>query len=69
MIKRYLLKLAYIINKHYKTIELHQEDQIKFKNSYFCIVQTCFNQELGCVDTLNIKAQGIDYLLQFRINN
>jgi len=69
MIKRYLLKLAYKINKHYKTIEIKHEDYIKFNNNYFIIVQSSHSQEVGCSDVLDIKAYSIDYYLpSFKTN-
>jgi|GEM_PF-2308388 len=63
MIKKYLLKLAYWINKHYKTIEIRHQDYIKFGNNYFAIVQLTHSQEIGCSDVLDIKAYSLDYYL------
>ena len=52
MIKKMLLIIAYIINKHYQTIEIKHEDTIKYMNNYFKIVSTHFNRKIGYADTL-----------------
>lgn len=63
MIKKYLLKLAYLINKHYKTIEIKHEDYIRFGDCCFVIVETTLSKEIGCIDELSIKAHSREYYL------
>ena len=63
MIKKMLLRIAYIINKHYQTIEIKHEDLIKYNNYYFKIVSTHFNRKIWYPDTLDIEAKEIcDYM-------
>lgn len=59
MIKKILLKIAFLINKHYKTIEIKHEDFIKYGNGYYGIVSTSLHRQIGHVDSLNIEAHNV----------
>jgi len=59
MIKKMLLRIAYIINKHYKTIEIKHEDTIKYMNNYFIITNTSLIKNISYGDSLNLEARDI----------
>ena len=59
MIKKILLRIAYIINKHYKIIEIKHEDIIKYMNNYFIITNTSLIRDISYGDSLNLEARDI----------
>ena len=59
MIKKILLKIAYLINKKYKTIEIQFADYIKFKNDYYIIVEMSVVQKTGYINILEFKAHSL----------
>jgi len=59
--KSLLLKIAYWINKHYRTIEIESLDLIKCNNQYYSITKLNCKSEIGCCDVLEIIALGIEH--------
>lgn len=55
MIRKILLRIAYLINKRYHTIEIKYNDIIKYQDNYYTIVSTRLSQKVGCIDTLDIS--------------
>ena len=59
MLKKILLRIAYIINKHYNTIEIKHKDTIKYMNNYFIITNTSLTRDISYGDSFNLEARDI----------
>ncbi|MCB2308998.1 hypothetical protein LGL08_20050 [Clostridium estertheticum] len=58
--KSILLKLAHWINNKYGTIEIEAFDIIKYNHREYGINKLHQSQQIGCIDTLEIRAFGFE---------
>lgn len=66
--KKILLKLAYLINKHYKTIEIKEGNYIKYRGLYFIIESASLIRDIFSGSELDIKAIDANKTLYGRLD-